>query len=108
MAAAILQPFVSEANHWMIKHHAIFQGYNFFLSQIVPTFTVRQQCRQEERRSENISSLKMIITQVIFVDSSQLLGSGPTKYRPYFMILFEVHKLHKKLREDPDFDNIVE
>lgn len=30
VAAAILQPFVSEANHWMVKHHAIFQGYNFF------------------------------------------------------------------------------
>ena len=30
VAAAILQPFISDANHWMIKHHAIFQGYNFF------------------------------------------------------------------------------
>lgn len=30
VAAAILQPFVSEANHWMVRHHAIFQGYNFF------------------------------------------------------------------------------
>lgn len=30
VSAAILQPFVSEENHWMIKHHAIFQGYNFF------------------------------------------------------------------------------
>lgn len=30
VAAAILQPFVSEANHWMVKHHGIFQGYNFF------------------------------------------------------------------------------
>jgi len=30
VAAAILQPFVSEANHWMIKHHGMFQGYNFF------------------------------------------------------------------------------
>jgi predicted HD phosphohydrolase len=30
LAAAILQPFVSEENHWMLKHHAIFQGYNFF------------------------------------------------------------------------------
>ena len=30
VAAAILEPFVSDANHWMIKHHAIFQGYNFF------------------------------------------------------------------------------
>ena len=30
IAAAILYPFVSEANHWMVKHHGIFQGYNFF------------------------------------------------------------------------------
>jgi predicted HD phosphohydrolase len=30
VSAVILEPFVSEANHWMVKHHAIFQGYNFF------------------------------------------------------------------------------
>jgi predicted HD phosphohydrolase len=30
IGAAIVQPFVSEANHWMVKHHAIFQGYFFF------------------------------------------------------------------------------
>ena len=30
VAAAILQPFVSEENHWMVKHHGVFQGYNFF------------------------------------------------------------------------------
>ncbi|WP_321280883.1 HD domain-containing protein [uncultured Vibrio sp.] len=30
IAAAILEPFVSEENHWMIKHHGIFQGYYFF------------------------------------------------------------------------------
>lgn len=30
IAAAILQPFVSEANHWMVQHHGIFQGHNFF------------------------------------------------------------------------------
>ena len=30
VAAAILEPLVSQANHWMVKHHAIFQGYNFF------------------------------------------------------------------------------
>ncbi len=30
IAAAIVQPFVSEDNHWMVKHHAIFQGYYFF------------------------------------------------------------------------------
>jgi predicted HD phosphohydrolase len=30
VAAAIVQPFVSEENHWMVKHHGIFQGYYFF------------------------------------------------------------------------------
>lgn len=30
IAAAILQPFVSEDNHWMVKHHGVFQGYYFF------------------------------------------------------------------------------
>jgi len=30
VAAAILQPFISEENLWMIKHHAVVQGYNFF------------------------------------------------------------------------------
>lgn len=30
IAAAVLKPFVSEANHWMVEHHAIFQGYYFF------------------------------------------------------------------------------
>lgn len=30
IAAAILKPFVSEANHWMVLHHGIFQGYFFF------------------------------------------------------------------------------
>ncbi|MFT4585144.1 MAG: putative HD phosphohydrolase [Gammaproteobacteria bacterium] len=30
VAAAIIEPFVSPANHWMVKHHGIFQGYNFF------------------------------------------------------------------------------
>ncbi len=30
IAATILEPYISEANHWMVKHHAIFQGYYFF------------------------------------------------------------------------------
>jgi predicted HD phosphohydrolase len=30
IAAAILKPFISEANLWMIQHHNIFQGYYFF------------------------------------------------------------------------------
>lgn len=30
IAAAILKPFVSDANLWMVQHHGIFQGYYFF------------------------------------------------------------------------------
>jgi predicted HD phosphohydrolase len=30
LAAAVLKPFVSEANHWMVEHHGTFQGYYFF------------------------------------------------------------------------------
>jgi predicted HD phosphohydrolase len=30
IAAVILQPYVSEKNHWMVQKHAIFQGYYFF------------------------------------------------------------------------------
>ncbi len=29
-AAAILKPFVSDENHWMIQNHRCFQGYHFF------------------------------------------------------------------------------
>jgi|TARA_B110000483_G_scaffold242382_1_gene328056 predicted HD phosphohydrolase len=30
VAAAILKPFVSNANHWMLEQHPIFQGYYYF------------------------------------------------------------------------------
>jgi predicted HD phosphohydrolase len=30
LAAVMLEPFVSEENHWIVKHHGVFQGYYFF------------------------------------------------------------------------------
>lgn len=30
LAAAILKPFVSERNHWIVEQHGVFQGYYFF------------------------------------------------------------------------------
>ena len=30
IAAAVLKPFVNQANHWMVEKHAIFQGYYYF------------------------------------------------------------------------------
>ena len=30
VAAAILEPFISPENHWMVLHHPLFQGYHFY------------------------------------------------------------------------------
>jgi len=30
IAAGIIKPYVSRANHWMVQHHGIFQGYYFW------------------------------------------------------------------------------
>lgn len=30
IAGAILKPFVSEQNHWMVKNHGVFQGHYYF------------------------------------------------------------------------------
>lgn len=30
IAAAIMRPYVSEQNHWIVEKHAMFQGYYFF------------------------------------------------------------------------------
>jgi predicted HD phosphohydrolase len=30
LAAAVLQPYVSKDNHWLVRHHGIFQGYYFW------------------------------------------------------------------------------
>lgn len=29
-AAAVLRPFISDDNHWLVLHHGIFQGYYYF------------------------------------------------------------------------------
>lgn len=30
LSASVLQPYVSAATHWIIKHHGVFQGYYYF------------------------------------------------------------------------------
>lgn len=30
VAAALLAPYVNEKNHWIVKHHGVFQGYYYF------------------------------------------------------------------------------
>ncbi len=30
LAAAILQPYINPDNHWLVRHHGIFQGYYFW------------------------------------------------------------------------------
>lgn len=58
VAAAIVQPFVSAENHWMIKHHAIFQGYNFF-----HFLGADRNMRDEFRGSENFKRTARFIAK---------------------------------------------
>ncbi len=30
VAAALLKPYVSDENHWIVEHHGVFQGYYYF------------------------------------------------------------------------------
>ena len=30
LAAAVLRPYISEENYWLVKHHGLFQGYYYF------------------------------------------------------------------------------
>ena len=30
VAAALLAPYIGEKNHWIVKHHGLFQGYYYF------------------------------------------------------------------------------
>ena len=46
LAATILEPFVSEKNHWIVKHHGTFQGYYFFHH-----FDLDQNMRDRHRES---------------------------------------------------------
>ena len=45
IGAAIVKPFVSEANHWMVEHHGIFQGYYFF-DYVGRDHTIREDYRE--------------------------------------------------------------
>jgi predicted HD phosphohydrolase len=47
IAADILKPFVSPANHWMVEKHGIFQGY-YFWQHIGMDRDTREQYRGEE------------------------------------------------------------
>ena len=46
IAAAILKPFVSAENLWMVQHHGIFQGY-FFFDKIGLDPNMREQFRDQ-------------------------------------------------------------
>ena len=58
VAAAVLKPFVSEANLWMVQHHGIFQGY-FFFHHIGLDRNLREQFRDHEHfaRTEEFCAL---------------------------------------------------
>lgn len=58
IAAAILKPWVSEANHWMVAQHGVFQGY-YFWHHIGGDRDAREQFRGHEHfeRAEEFCAL---------------------------------------------------
>ena len=51
IVAAILKPFVSPENHWMVEKHGIFQGYYFF-HHLDMDRNLREQFRDQPRLFE--------------------------------------------------------
>jgi len=43
-AATLLEPFVSDKNYWIVKHHGIFQGYYFFEKYDQNSFDPNYEC----------------------------------------------------------------
>ena len=52
LAAAVLKPFVSEENHWMVAHHDVFQAITFG---IILGETVMREMRLKDMHSMTIA-----------------------------------------------------
>ena len=47
VAAAILRPYISDKNYWILQHHGLFQGY-YYYDKIDKDPNVRERCRGHE------------------------------------------------------------
>ena len=74
IAAVLLQPYVSEENHWMVKHHAVFQGYYF--EYLGLDKNMREQYRDHPMYEQTLSSLKIRCTS-LRSDAETYPLSGP-------------------------------
>ena len=83
IAAVLLQPYVSEENHWMVKHHAVFQGYYFFeylgldknmreQYRITPYMSRLSSSSRNTMHQHSIPMLRRIRSRFLSLDSARL------------------------------------
>ena len=83
IGAAILKPFVSEANLWMVEHHGIFQGYYFW-----HYIGLDKNAREAYRDSPNIRA------ELSFVESGFLLHDALGHLGPDRLLLGSHAPIH--------------
>lgn len=88
IAAAILKPFVSEQNRWMVEKHGIFQGYYFF-----HFLGMDKDMREQFRGHEHFAHTEEFCTKYDQVAFDPNYDSMPLEaFEPMVMKLFQAPK----------------
>ena len=98
IAAAIIQPFVSEELHWIVKHHGIFQGVNFFHH-----LGLDRDMREQFRGQPHFAATEEFIAKYDCPAFDPEYDSLPLEFfEPMVMRLFEkpVNSIYKKAMDN--------
>lgn len=98
IAAAILKPFVSEELHWIVQHHGIFQGVNFFHH-----LGLDRDMREQFRGHEHFAATEEFIDKYDCPAFDPDYDTLPLEFfEPMVMRLFETPRtsIYKKAMED--------
>jgi len=96
IAAAILKPFVSEENQWIVTNHGIFQGYNFFHH-----LGLDRNMREKFRGHEHFEATAEFIDKYDCPAFDPAYDTAPLEFfEPMVMRLFEFPKQSIYKREE--------
>lgn len=99
IAAAILKPFVSEELHWIVQHHGIFQGVNFFHH-----LGLDRDMREQFRGHEHFAATEEFIDKYDCPAFDPEYDSLPLEFfEPMVMRLFQypLNSIYKKAIAEP-------
>lgn len=99
IAAAILKPFVSEQLHWIVQHHGIFQGVNFFHH-----LGLDRDMREQFRGHEHFAATEEFIDKYDCPAFDPEYDSLPLEFfEPMVMRLFQypLNSIYKKAIAEP-------